>query len=998
MLPLAQDHILACDPRPADRLPARSWRAAEGMALSLEGQWRFTLSSDPAAAPRGAALPDFDDSDWGEIHVPGHWALQGAGRPIYTNVQFPIPLDPPFVPDANPTGDHRTWFTVPADWPANRLVLRFDGVESLGIVSVNGQTVGRTSGSRLPQEFDVTDAVHEGRNLLHVRVLQWSANTYLEDQDQWWLAGIFRDVTLLGRVTTGIEDFWLRTGFDHQTGAGWIDPEIRCEASAFPVRLSVPELDVDVTWTTAADVAPVQIDTVAAWSPETPRLYAAELTCVGESVRTRLGFRTVEIMGRDWLVNGRSLRLRGVNRHDFHPTLGRTFDEDDTRQQLLTMKRHHVNAIRTSHYPPHPRLLEMCDEMGFWVIDECDLETHGFELDQWRRNPSDDPTWRDNYLDRAERMVERDKNHPSIICWSLGNESGTGANLAAMAAWIRRRDPSRPIHYEGDHEGSYVDVVSQMYTPLVAMREMSEGRGMALTGRPAQMARLLQKPMMLCEYGHAMGNGPGALAEYDAAFDLPGWHGGFIWEWRDHGLLTHTDDGTPFHAYGGDFGEVVHDGSFVCDGLVLPDGTPTAGLEELAAVNSPVVLGEEAGRLCVRNRFFVLDGSVMGLRWSHLVDGLPVAGGDLGQVVVAAGQSTTIDLPVVQATGADEWLEVVALANDSYRESQPWLGDEELVLGRVQLPLPSPQRRVDGRSGRPEPAYRTDDGIRLGEALLDAGTGMLVSLGGLPVAACGVELWRAPTENDSLDTFGSYELADPELTSGYGVAAPPSAEGWRAAGLDRLVCRTISVVTTDDGVTVLQRLLPAQGTRGVEAQWTWAWQDGALHLAVDVAPVTKPGDNQSTWPRVGVHLALPSELGMARWYGAGPGQSYVDSDRAAHLGQWSCAVDALADALVVPQEAGHRADVRWLDLTSSDGDGLRVEADADCFGFVAGPHDVHQLTTARHRHELPASEFIHLYLDAVQHGLGSRSCGPDVLPTYQLWPSAQRLDVLLRTR
>ncbi|MET3705491.1 beta-galactosidase/beta-glucuronidase [Arthrobacter sp. UYEF6] len=665
------------------RTAARSWLHTTAPTQSLNGNWRFRrLPGAPGTPggrgvlPAGEALDGiaeetFDDSSWDEIAVPAHWVLEGDGRygrPIYTNVQFPFPTDAPNVPDENPTGDYRRTFELPAAWTeAERILLRFDGVESRYKAWINGIQIGVGVGSRLAQEFDVTDAVRPGSNVLAVRVHQWSASSYVEDQDQWWLPGIFRDVTLQARPAGGIEDVWLRTSFSGSghSGAGTIDPEIMAKGDAFPVTLSVPELDVNVTWNSAADVAPVAINAVEPWSAEIPRLYDATVGSAAETLSLRLGFRTVEIVGDRFLVNGRRVVFHGMNRHETHPDRGRVFDEEFARADLALMKQFNVNAIRTSHYPPHPRLLDLADEMGFWVILECDLETHGFHTQQWAGNPSDDPAWREAYVDRIERTIERDKNHPSIVMWSLGNEAGTGANLAAMAAWAHARDTGRPVHYEGDYSGAYTDVYSRMYSSVPETEAIGrDGSGSLLLGcSAAESARQRTKPFILCEYVHAMGNGPGAIDQYEDLVDrYPRLHGGFVWEWRDHGIRTRTADGTEFFAYGGDFNEVIHDGNFVMDGMVLSDSTPSPGLFEYKQIVAPIRLGfgtevavgtasdGGARRFCtVANLRHSADSSDVVFQWRTEVDGvrsdsgeLPVAGTS-GQAL-AAGDSVTLEL------------------------------------------------------------------------------------------------------------------------------------------------------------------------------------------------------------------------------------------------------------------------------------------------------------------------------------------------------------------
>ena len=662
------DHYLNdVGPGRGRRRAARSWLHSDAPTVSLDGDWHFRLLAGvpgmlgapdvlPAGeAPEAFADPGFDDSGWDLLPVPSHWVLQGEGRygaPQYTNVQLPFPQDPPYSPDVNPTGDHRRTFELPAEWMARdayeAIVLRFDGVESRYRVWVNGTEIGVGTGSRLAQEFDVTEAARAGVNTVAVRVHQWSASTYVEDQDQWWLPGIYRDVTVQARPVGGLEDVWVRAGFDQRTGEGLLSTELQAADAAYPVRMHVPELGIDVEWASAAEVASIGIDTVEPWTAERPRLYDATVVSSdgAETIELRLGFRTVEVAGDRFLVNGRRVVLHGMNRHDTHPDLGRGFDEDFVRRDLELMKRHNVNAIRTAHYPPHPRLLDLADELGFWVMLECDIETHAFHhggsafnpgTDEWMDNPSEDPAWRATYLDRIERTVERDKNHPSIVMWSLGNESGTGANLAAMADWVHARDPERPVHYEGDRAGDYTDVYSRMYPSIAEVVSIgSDSTTLLMDASGAQSARQRTKPFLLCEYVHAMGNGPGGIELYEELVDrYPRLHGGFVWEWRDHGIRTRTADGVPFFGYGGDFGETgVHDGHFCMDGMVMSDGTPTPGLAEFAAVTAPIRFAIDVARqtatVTVRNLRHSADAGDLVFPWRIERDGAEVAAGVQG--------------------------------------------------------------------------------------------------------------------------------------------------------------------------------------------------------------------------------------------------------------------------------------------------------------------------------------------------------------------------------
>ncbi|MDI3403366.1 glycoside hydrolase family 2 TIM barrel-domain containing protein [Streptomyces cavernicola] len=1017
------------EPGTGRRVPARSWVCTDAPALRLDGDWRFRYAPSPLGLDDTVADPGFDDTAWDTLPVPSHWVLHGDGaygRPAYTNVQYPFPIDAPRVPDENPTGDHRRGFDLPAEWAAERTLLRFDGVESAYRVWLNGVEVGTGKASRLAQEFDITELVRPAGNVLVVRVHQWSTGSYLEDQDQWWLPGIFRDVTVLGRPAGCVDDVWVRSDYDHVTGAGRLTAELVARPEAFPVTLSVPELGIEETWHSAADVAPVAAGVVEPWSAENPRLYDADIASRGETVSLRIGFRTVRIVGDAFTVNGRRVVFRGVNRHETHPERGRVFDEEHARADLELMKRHNVNAIRTSHYPPHPRLLDLADEYGFWVIDECDLETHGYTFLDWAGNPSDDPRFEVQYLDRIERTVERDKNHPSIVMWSLGNESGTGRNLAAMSHWVHHRDPDRPVHYEGDYTGQYTDVYSRMYANLEETESIGSGAvtGQLLGCNPAESARQRAKPFLLCEYAHAMGNGPGALAEYDALFDAhPKLHGGFVWEWRDHGILTRSADGTPFHAYGGDFGETVHDGNFVMDGLVRSDDVPTPGLAEFKAVSAPVRLAfdDGAGRtdraaptVTVHNRHHSLSTAHLAFEWLLERDGHHVAADRLPVPPVPAGESSVTTLPpqALPAAEADpsaeHWLTVRAvLAQDT-----SWAPAGHVVAAAQHdvtpqsgFPLHRPDltlRHRETATVAPRPAGPADPparhapspAVELGAAAFDGLTGRLVRLGRLPITGPRLELWRAPTDNDLADGFPSYEEADPELTFGHGAPGPSAAERWRREGLDRLVHRVDQVQTGAHGVLVRVRVSAANSAKSVDVTYRW-WSSGnGIGLRADIVPST---GWTTAWPRTGICFDLPAGISRASWFGTGPGESYPDSRAAALVGRFDAAVDDLTFRYARPQESGHRSDLRELVLSDRHERVLTLRTEPDLQGrrpgFTVSRWSPQQTAAAGHPHELPATDGYRLHIDAAQHGLGSRSCGLDVLPRHANRPAARTIEL-----
>ncbi|WP_320783006.1 glycoside hydrolase family 2 TIM barrel-domain containing protein [Streptomyces sp. CRN 30] len=919
-------------------LPPRAWYAASDAAsLSLNGRWRFRLSDRADAEDDSFAAAGYDAGDWAEVSVPGHWVLQGDGAfgsPIYTNVHYPFPVDPPRVPDENPTGDHLRVFDLPKDWPADGgAVLRFDGVESCARVWLNGTELGEFKGSRLPHEFAVGLLLRPTGNVLAVRVHQWSAGSYLEDQDQWWLPGIFRDVTLLHRPADGVGDFFVHASYDHVGGHGTLLVE-----SDVPGRVTVPALGVD-----APTGEPVTVP-VEPWTAETPHLYDGVLATAGERVPLRIGFRTVVLEDGLIKVNGRPLLLKGVNRHEWHPEHGRALDLATMREDVELMKRHNVNAVRTSHYPPHPAFLGLCDEYGLWVIDECDLETHGFVEQDWRDNPVDDDRWTPALLDRAARMVERDKNHPSVVLWSLGNEAGTGRGLTAMAEWIRGRDASRLLHYEGDWSCRDTDVYSRMY----ADHEEVERIGQGVDGGPHRRRAL---PFIQCEYGHAMGNGPGGIADYQRIFEAHHrLQGGFVWEWIDHGI-SHPELG---YAYGGDFGEELHDGNFVCDGLLFPDRTPSPGLAEFKKVIEPVRIeaGSAAGTVRVTNGYDFADLGHLEFEVRHTVDGEDTGVSTLAVPPLAPGESAEVKLPTAPDGRGHEvqWSVYAVLAEDTAwaagRHVVAW--GQGTVARRTPVSVTAAVRpTVDG------------DLITLGPATFDARTGAPRTLHGTAVTALRLDVWRAPTDND----LG----AEWEPGTRYGLL-------WRRLGLHRMRHRLDAVETGDDALTVRTRVAPAGAEAGLATVYRWTSDGTRVRLAVSVTP---EGDWTVPLPRLGIRFGLPA-ADTVRWFGGGPGEAYPDTRAASMLGTWSATVDELQTPYVRPQENGARADVRRAELG-----GLRIEGEPE-FWFTARRWTTEQLDAADHLTDLHPGDHLWVNLDHGQMGIGTAACGPQALPEYHL--------------
>ncbi|MEV0385886.1 glycoside hydrolase family 2 TIM barrel-domain containing protein [Nonomuraea sp. NPDC050643] len=970
------------DPGPGSgRRAARAYFVSDAPRLSLNGRWRFRLSA--TAGGTGPALPDpaLDDSDWETIRVPAHWVLEGHDRPLYTNTAYPFPLDPPYLPDDNPTGDYRLRFDLPPGWPSGRSVLRFQGVDSCGTVWLNGELLGHSKGSRLPFEFDVTEALRPGVNLLAVRVQRWSTGSYLEDQDMWWLPGIFRDVELLARPVNGIDDLTVRASYRDGGGALLVTADV-------PGLVEVPELGISVP--TGEQVT---LEAVEPWSAEHPRLYRGTLSAAGETIELAIGFRTVEIAGGRLLINGAPVLFRGVNRHEHDPDRGRSLDRDTMIRDIELMKRHNVNAVRTAHYPPHPEFLRLCDEYGLWVVDECDIETHGFIYAGWEGNPPAEPMWRDALLDRARRMVERDKNHPSVVVWSLGNESGAGAAFGEIEEWIRRRDPTRPLHYERDPLYRHSDFYSLMYPSLddlerIGRRKEEPPEGVVPGSDDDVRRRGL--PFLLCEYAHAMGNGPGSLADYQAILEsYERFCGAFVWEWIDHGLAGLDERGRRYYRHGGDVDHQPNGERYCLDGLLFPDRTPSPGLAELRKAIEPVGIEVDGDEVVVANKHDVVSLGHLEFRWRVEADGIAGASGTLAVPHCPARSAVRVPLPEAGVTarrggsgpggsgsggsgsggsrvGGEVWLTVEAVLAGATR----WAPAGHVVaFGQARLgstPRPRPSALGAGASAR-----RAGE-VLLGGAVFDGGTGRLVRVGEVELDGPVFDVWRAPTENDR----------------GQGPRNALAAD-WEAVGLDRFLQRAGGIERPDDHTIVVRgRSGPATRTLGFRTTYTYRWRDGALHLLIEADPVgdwhdTAYGHLTVRPPRIGTRFALPGGYTDVTWFGRGPGESYADSRAAARVGRHTGSIDALQTPYLVPQENGNHVETRWLEVSGEGLPTLRVDGEPH-LDFTARRWTSEALQAARRPHDLTDSGRVWLNLDHGQQGIGSASCGPALPERYRL--------------
>ncbi|MGN6126132.1 MAG: glycoside hydrolase family 2 TIM barrel-domain containing protein, partial [Humibacter sp.] len=682
---------------------------------------------------------------------------------------------------------------------------------------------------------------------------------YLEDQDMWWLPGIFRDVELLERPADGLDDHFVHADYDPETRLG----TLRVEASV-PSIVEIPELDIRMAAGETATVA------VEPWSAEVPRLYRGVLRSAGEAVELAVGFRRVEIVDGVFRVNGRPVKFRGVNRHEHDPDTGRTLDRDTMIRDIVMMKRANIDAVRTSHYPPHPEFLRLCDEYGLWVVEECDIETHGFVFTSPDANPPADPQWRSALFDRLQRMVERDKNHASVVVWSLANESGSVSTFGELATWLRQRDPSRPVHYERDPSYQDSDFYAVMYPTLDELERIGRHEEKAPEGiTPEQDDRRRALPFLLVEYAHAMGNGPGSLGDY---WRIMAQHdricGGFVWEWIDHGFNAVTDDGIPFVMHGEDVDYEPNGGRFSLDGLVFSDRTPTPGLAELAKAYAPIRL-DVGEAVQIDNLRHTADTSDLRFRWRIEEDGFLVEGGHLEVPAIPASESASIALPTVRPRVGHETVVTVkaVLARDTpWGEAGHVVAWGQRVIAAVEpranrggLPEPMRLEPVRLEAVRPEaagahaPSSITHD-PRLGRVIFDGRTGRLKRWGELELDGPWLDLHRAPTEND----HGQGDLND-------------IASVWHATGLDRLLHRTDAIEQGEGWLRVAGRTAPASHPHGVDWTMLWRADDRGLVLSVDTSFVgpwsDTPFRRRDIWvPRLGLLFALPGGYQTVEWY------------------------------------------------------------------------------------------------------------------------------------
>lgn len=976
---------------------ARSYDRSQTPHLQLlNGNWDFHLAARPEEVPADFIGADYNIGEgWAKLPVPSNWTMHGYDKPHYTNVQMPFPDEPPFVPDENPTGCYRTTFQIPEGWDGRRVVLHFGGAESVLYVWVNGQAVGLSKDTRLPSEFDITSYLQPGDNLLAAVVIKWSDATFVEDQDQWWMGGIYRDVYLYSTPTPGyIQDVFVVGGLkdDYATGTFQLTAKLgliqeKVKGHEFEVQLygptgeaiwSEPQRQAVITKRAYTPnrmqcVFEAELPEVQVWSHETPMLYTAVVTLLDasgtavEHTSVRLGFRRVELGNRELLINGKPVMIKGVNRHEWDDTTGKVIDLEGMIRDIVTMKQHNFNAVRTSHYPNDPVWYDLCDEYGLYLVDEADIESHDFLWSICR-----DPRYASQFLERVLRMVERDKNHPSIIAWSLGNESGYGPNHDAAAGWVRGYDSSRVLHYEnavwgwerGEINGTRVsDLICPMYSSIENMVKW------------AQNPNGDTRPFIFCEYSHAMGNSNGSLSDYWDAFENNhGLQGGFIWEWVDHGIKQKAANGEEYWAYGGDFGDTPNDLNFVCDGLVWPDRTPHPGMAECKKLFQPLKVTvrtemEGSVHVSIQNKQDFTNLNWLKGRWVLESEQGKLAEGGLPALDIAPGATLELEpLSLTEAlhTAKSEGLDTVFVRFlFEAAEDTPWCA--------AGHPIAWEQAEIALRALHVAPSLAECVAAK-GSGIFDVNARLMLKSGDaqLDIPVPQLQVWRGPTDNDGIKGWTGQE-------------GKPLGR-WQEAGLPE--ARINPIATTAEGKLIVDTTVAASGNeKGITLHQVVTPLDNDAVLVENTFTVA---EELPDLPRLGVTLQLPAGFEKVTWFGRGPEENYIDRKAGTYIGRFESTVTDQYVPYILPQEHGNKTDVRWLEVSNGEVT-LRFESVASTFGLMEAsvshftPADLY---AAKHTPELAPRAETFVNLDVRQRGLGTASCGPDTLEQYKI-PSGQ---------
>ncbi|HEX9018437.1 MAG TPA: glycoside hydrolase family 2 TIM barrel-domain containing protein [Anaerolineaceae bacterium] len=975
---------------------------------SLNGLWKFHFAPNPDSLPAGFESNEFDAAAWDEIEVPGDWMMQGYDKPIYCNVKMPIPNTPPFVPqDDNPTGLYRRDFDLPVEWQGRRVILSFGGVESAFYVWVNGQKAGFSKDSRLPAEFEITEFVHPGKNTIVTEVIRWSDGSFLEDQDHWRFAGMYREVLVYSLPQVYLADVFAKPELDSALKDGVLSvvariggaPELAdgyqvemqlfdAEGRAvFPGYVSEPYHYSN--WEPYEVTLRQLVLEPEKWSHETPYLYTLVVTLrdtqgqVVQYYSHRVGFRKIQIKNRELLINGKAVLIKGVNRHEHDEKRAKALTMDSMLADIRLMKTHNINAVRTCHYPNDERWYDLCDEYGIYVWDEANIETHSVY-----NRLCHDPEWRTAFLERGARMVERDKNHPAVITWSLGNESGYGPNHDAIAGWIRGFDPSRIVHYEGTMRGGWdnghlaSDLACPMYPQIDKIIDYA-------------LNEEYSRPFIMCEYAHAMGNSVGNLKEYWEAIEgYHGLQGGFIWDWVDQGLLKTDEKGVSYWAYGGDFGDTINDMNFCINGLIFPDRTIHPPMVEFKKLIQPVAVYPvdlARGVVEIANKHDFVTLRYLAGEWELAVDGVIVQRGLLPPMSTRPGFRETISIPFSQpkpAPGAECFLALrFRLVENTHWAS----AGHEVAWEQFKLPLafpapaPTPVTSLPGVSVREEQAGIIVVGGSF-QVKFDRASGLVTQYQykGEELVQSGpaLNIWRAPTDNDGFKWMENewYKLL----------------AGWLEAGLNKLESKleALDCAQPQPGVVVVRAMHTVQAPEkacGFRHSVTYTiYGNGAMKMDQEVAGF---GELPSL-PRIGVQLVAPAGFEQFTWLGRGPQESYVDRKAGVPVGLYHGSVDEQYVPYIMPQENGNKTDVRWAAI--SNGKVGLLAAGEPLLEVSVSHFSADDLYRAYHTNELVRRPETLFNLDLMQCGLGGNSCGPRTLDKYLVKPGTYQFSILFR--
>ena len=994
--------------------PFASWRNSEEARTvrpspqlrSLNGEWQFVWFPAPEAVPESWLECDLPDAD--TVIVPSNWQMHGYDAPIYTNVTYPITVNPPFVPTENPTGCYSLTFNINESWlQEGQTRIIFDGVNSAFHLWCNGRWVGYGQDSRLPSEFDLSAFLRAGKNRLAVMVLRWSDGSYLEDQDMWRMSGIFRDVSLLHKPTTQISDFHVATRFNDDFSRAVLEAEVQmCGELRDYLRVTVSLWQGETQ--VASGTAPfggeiiderggyadrvtlrLNVENPKLWSAEIPNLYRAVVelhTADGTLIEAEacdVGFREVRIENGLLLLNGKPLLIRGVNSHEHHPLHGQVMDEQTMVQDILLMKQNNFNAVRCSHYPNHPLWYTLCDRYGLYVVDEANIETHGMVP---MNRLTDDPRWLPAMSERVTRMVQRDRNHPSVIIWSLGNESGHGANHDALYRWIKSVDPSRPVQYEGGGaDTTATDIICPMYArvdedqPFPAVPKWSIKKWLSLPGET--------RPLILCEYAHAMGNSLGGFAKYWQAFrQYPRLQGGFVWDWVDQSLIKYDENGNPWSAYGGDFGDTPNDRQFCMNGLVFPDRTPHPSLVEAKHAQQYfqfTLLSTSPLRVRITSEYLFRPTDNEVVSWQVQSAGETLYHGNLTLALPPEGSDeiTLLDSLILPEGARAVWLTLEV----TQPQATAWSEAEHRVAWQ-QFPLPAPLALPAPTVSAGAPDLIVSDEvwqIRAGSQCwtIDRRTGLLSrwSVGGQEQLLTPLrdQFIRAPLDNDI--GVSEVERIDPNAW----------VERWKSAGLYDLEAHCVQC---DAQRLANETLVDCRWhyLRGEEVVIVSHWRmhftaDGTLRLVVD-------GERAETLPplpRVGLHFQVADQQAPVSWLGLGPHENYPDRRSSACFARWELPLAAMTTPYIFPTENGLRCDTQALDWGRWHVSGH--------FHFSVQPWSTRQLMETDHWHKMQAEDGVWITLDGLHMGVGGDdSWTPSVLPQWLLSQTRWQYEVSLR--